>query len=68
MRSILHMLMLRLRHMWLKLDNLRLFFTITTKDDFISSQKEVEHIASTYMTIKVLVIRHLYMDFPVVIL
>ena len=62
------MLMLRLRHMSLKLDHLRLFFTITIKDDFMSSQREVEHIASTYMTINVLVVRHLYMDFPVVIL
>ena len=48
------MLMLRLRHMWLKLDRLRLFFMITTKDDFMSSQREVEHIASTYMTINAL--------------
>ena len=62
------MLMLRLRHMWLKLDHLRLFFMITTKDDFMSSQREVEHIASTYMTINEFVVRHLYMDFPVVIL
>ena len=28
MSSILHMLMLRLRHIWLKLDHLRLLFTI----------------------------------------
>ena len=62
------MLMLRLRHMWLKLDHLRLFFTITTRDDFMSSQREAEHIASTYMTINALVVRHLYIDFPVVIL
>ena len=66
--SIPHMLMLRLRHMWLRLDHLRLFFMITTRGDFMSSQKEVEHIASTYMTINALVVRHLYMDFPVVIL
>ena len=62
------MLMLRLRHTWLKLDHLKLFFTITTRDDFMSSQREVEHIASTYMIINALVVRHLYMDFPVVIL
>ena len=57
--SILNMLMLRLRHMWLKLDRLRLFFTIITRDDFLSSQREVEHVASTYMTINALVVRHL---------
>ena len=51
-----------------KSGSLRLFFTITTRDDFMSSQREVEHIASTYMTINTLVVRHLYMDFPVVIL
>ena len=62
------MLMRRLRHMWLKLDNLRLVFMITTRDDFMSSQREVEHIASTYMIINALVVRHLYIDFPVVIL
>ena len=62
------MLMLRLRHMWLRLDHLRLFFTITTRDDFMSSQIEVEHIVSTYMTINALVLRHLNMDFLVVIL
>ena len=62
------MSMLYLRHLWLNLDHLRLFFRITTKDDFMSSQREVEHIASTYMTINALVVRHLYMDFPVVIL
>ena len=52
--------------MWLKLDHLRLFFMITTRDDFMSSQREVEHIALTYMTINSLVVRHLYMDFPIV--
>ena len=62
------MLMLRLRHMWLKLDHLRLFFTITTRDDFMLSQREAKHITSTYMTINALVVRHLYIDFPVVIL
>ena len=62
------MLILRLRHMWLKLDHLRLFFTIITRDNFMSSQKEVGHIASTYITINALVVRYLYMDFPVVIL
>ena len=41
---------------------------ITTRDDFMSIQREVEHIASTYMTINALVVRHLYMDFLVVIL
>ena len=56
------------RHIWLKLDHLRSFFKITTKDDFMSSQREVEHITSTYMTINTLVVRHLYMNFPVVIL
>ena len=66
--QLLHMLMLRLRHTWLKLGHLRLFFTITTRDDFMSSQREVEHIASTYMTINALMIRHLYVDFPLVIL
>ena len=64
--SILHILMLRLRYMWLKLDHLRLYFTITTRGDFMSSQREVEHIASTYITINVLVVRHLYMDFPII--
>ena len=59
------MLMLRLRHMWLRLDHLRLFFKITTRDNFMSSQREVEHIASTYMTINALTVRHLYMDFPI---
>ena len=59
--------MLRLMHMWLRLDQLRLLFTITTRDDFMSSQREVEHIASTYMTINALMVRHLYMDFPIVI-
>ena len=39
MSNILHMLMLRLRHMLLKLDHLRLFFTITTRDDVMSSQR-----------------------------
>ena len=62
------MLMLRLRHMWLNLDHLILLLTITTSDDFMSSQREVEHIALTYMTINILVVRHLYMDFPIVIL
>ena len=62
------MLILRLRHVWLKLDHLRLFFTITTRDNFMSSQREVEHIASTYMTINALVVRYIYMDFSVVIL
>ena len=62
------MSMLYLRHLWLKLDHLRLFFRIKSKDDFVSSQREVEHIASTYMTINALVVRHLYMYFPVVIL
>ena len=38
------------------------------QDDFMSSQRGVEHIASTYMTINALVVRHLYMDFPVIIL
>ena len=61
------MLMLRLRHMWLRLDHLRLFFTVATRDDFMSTQREVEHIASTYMTINERVVRHLYMDFHVVI-
>ena len=58
----------RLRHMWLSLVHLGLFFMITTKDNFISSQRAVEHIASTYMTIIALVVRHLHMDFHVVIL
>ena len=62
------MSMLRLRHMWLKLDHLKMFFMITTKDDFMSSQRKVEHITSTYMTINAVVVRHIYMDFPVVIL
>ena len=35
--------------------------------DFMSSQREVKHIASTYMTINALVVRQLYMDFHVVI-
>ena len=51
-----------------KTRSLRLFFTITTSFNFMSSQREVEHIASTYMTINALVVRHLYMDFLVVIL
>ena len=62
------MLMLRLRHIWLRLDHLTLFFTIITKDDFMSSQREVEHFASTYMTINALFVRHVYIDFPIVIL
>ena len=41
---------------------------ITTRDDFLSSQREVEHLSSTYMTINALVVRHLYMDFSVVML
>ena len=62
------MLMLRLRHMRLKLDHLRLFFMIKIKDDFMSSQREGEYIALTYMTINALVVIHLYMDFFVVTL
>ena len=38
------------------------------QDDFMSSQRGVEHTALTYMTINALVVRHLYMDFPVIIL
>ena len=33
---------------------------------FHASQREVEHIASTYITIKALVVRHLYMDFHII--
>ena len=51
-----------------KAGHLRLIFMITTRDDFMSSQREVKHIASTYMTINAFVVKHLYMDFPVVIL
>ena len=35
---------------------------------FHVNQREVEYIASTYMTINALVVRQLYMDFSVVIL
>ena len=54
--------------MWLRLDHLRLFSTMKIRDNFLSSLREVEHIALTYMTINALVVRHLYMDFHVVIL
>ena len=40
---------------------------ITTRDDFMSSQREVKHIASTYMIINAIVVRQLYMDFLIVI-
>ena len=39
-----------------------------TRDDFMSIQRDVEHITSIYMTINALVVRHLYMNFLVVIL
>ena len=55
--------MLRLRHTLLQLDHLRLFFKIIARDDFISSQREVENIPSTYMTINALVVRYLHMNF-----
>ena len=55
--------MLRLRHMLLQLDHLRLFFKIIARDDFISSQREVENIPSAYMTINALVVRYLHMNF-----
>ena len=50
MSSTLLMLMLRLRPVWLRLDRWKLFFTITSRDDFRSSQGVVKHSASTYMT------------------
>ena len=65
------MLKLRLRHMWLRLDNLRLFFTITTRDDFMLSQRAIKHITSTYITINVLVVSDeytLYSFYPYVLL
>ena len=61
------MLMLRLRPMWLRLDQWKLFFTITSRDDFMSSQGVVEHSALTYMTRNAHVVRHLSMDFHVAI-
>ena len=61
------MLMLRLMPVWLRLDQWKLFFTITSSDDFMSSHGVVEHSASTYMTRNAHVVRHLYIDFHVAI-
>ena len=61
------MLMLRLRPVWLRLDKWKLFFMITSRDDFVSSQGVVEYSALTYMTRNAHVVRHLYMDFHVAI-
>ena len=43
------MLMLRFRIMLLSLVQWKLFFTVTYRADFMSSQGVVERIASTYM-------------------
>ena len=43
---------------WLRLDQWKLFFTITYKDNFMSSQGVVERNASTYMTRNAHVVRH----------
>ena len=67
MSNTLLMLMLKLRHVWLRLDQWKLFFMITSRDDFMSSQGVVEHNASTYMTRNAHVVSHLYMDFHVAI-
>ena len=67
MSSTLLMLMLRLRPVWLRLDKWKLFFMITSRDDFVSSQGVVEYSALTYMTRNAHVVRHLYMDFHVAI-
>ena len=65
--STLLMLMLRLRPVWLWLDQWKLFFTITYRDDFMSSQGVVERSASTYMTRNAHLVKHLYMDFHIAI-
>ena len=52
------MLILRLRPMWLRLDQWKLFSMITSRDDFISSQGVVEHRASTYMTRNAHFVKH----------
>ena len=67
MSNTLLMLMLILRPVWLGLDKWKLFFTMTSRDDFMSCQVVVEHSASTYMTINAHVVSHLYMDFHVAI-
>ena len=53
----------QIRPMWLRLDQWKLFFIVTSKDDFMSSQGVVEHSASTYMTRNAHVVRHLYIDY-----
>ena len=58
MSSSLHMLMLRFRVVLLRLDRWKLFFTITYKADFMSSQGVVECGVSTYMTKNAHVERH----------
>ena len=63
MISSLHMLMLRFRVMLLRLVHWKLFFTITYRADFMSSQGVVECIASTYMTKNAHVERHRFTDF-----
>ena len=67
MNSTLLMLMLSLRPVWLRLDQWKLFLTITSNDDFMTSQGVVEHNTSTYMTKNAHVVKHLYMDFHVAI-
>ena len=65
MSSTLLMLMLILRPVWLRLNQWKLFFKITLRDDFMLSQGVIEHNTSTYMTRNAHMVRHLYMDFHV---
>ena len=58
MSSSLYMLMLRFRVVLLRLVQWKLFFMITYRADFMSSQGVVERSASTYMTKNAHVERH----------